>query len=250
MHRRLAVVALAAVTLVTGPGLLSAVTDTFASERNSFQSGAAPGGGAAVDVRVARVPRPTTADGRTVLDGTVSDCPTSTSAYVEGPVAAMVSGQQVDLSKPIPDGRSAVALHDSRDMLCIKNFGTVPARLDVSGQIVTTRELGACTSRETTAGDTTCGKGAFGELHNVVEAGYGAGTYVDPNAQSECSGQAAALAWGVAQRKSIATGINPGGICIITLALFRVKSTDQALGQADSDRVDFNIVFTATEQPR
>jgi hypothetical protein len=209
----------AALSLLLGSGLLALVSDSVTSQGNEFSSGAF-GAAPSHDVKAALI-----------SSGLGSLCITSTPLQ-DGPIAAAISGQTLDLSLG--------TLGQTNDF-CVRNDGTSTGRLRVSLASIVGTELGACESSENTAGDTTCGAGAAGELAPALVWSF---VRTDPDVSASCISSSSAPFDGISSR-IVDTDLAPGDTCRVSMrVLVPASTTETQKLLAQTDRLQFDVVFT------
>ena len=230
---------------LSGDAVFSQLRDEVAIAGNSIVSPAQSASRGTVDIRVARTSRPK----RT--NTTVADCSgVPLTAYSDGPVKAVFVDQQVDVSAAIPEGRGAVQVARQPDLFCVRNFGTGRVTLGYAFLNVKSLEVGPCAAGERAAGDTTCpddntppGRvtAVRGELERITGIGF------DGSFDGPCRAAPSSAGLNRAGVLSLTDAVAPGEVCPLTMVLFRQKSTTQEQGQAVTDRVEFDVLFSAGE---
>jgi hypothetical protein len=211
-----------ATSLLLGSGLLALTSDSVTSPGNEFASGTfTPTSPAAHEVRAG------------LLAPGTDPCDTTTTAVHDGPISAVLAGHVLNLS-----GGSLTQDSD----FCIRNDGTATGRLRVAVVNVVGTELGACETTETSAGDTTCGIGATGELANVVTWTFLRSS--GPQTSTSCVSSAPSAFTGTTSAV-IDASLAPGETCRMRLAVqVPASATEDQKLRAQTDRVRFDIVFT------
>ena len=212
----------AAISLLLGSGLIAFVSDSVRSNGNSLRSGTYAVAPSAHDLQIARV------DVNESCDDAL---------YSDGPMTAAISDGEV--------GLEIEGLHTFQvDNFCLKNAGTSMGSVVMTFPVANVQdtEIGACEATESAAGDLTCSDGDEGELVPVLEA---QATPDGDFSSASCIGATASVRSLTETFHVVDTDLAPGETCEIFIgARTLYEATDEQRLAAQTDRVQFDIVFT------
>ena len=205
----------AAVCLLGGTVLFSALQDTARTGTNSVESAALA---SSADIQLARG----------TFNGTTGniDCGTFSEDLTTG---------LFTLSDVSPGFNQSPA-----EILCIKNVGSQQVTLSVLADELTDVDF-ACTGDEATSGDTTCGGDQAGELSSVLRISYSTVTCQSPagSGSSPVLKDNATTPHALGSLAAAATG------CYFASIIYPGSTPAADVQKAQSDRVTWRLKFSA-----